>query len=65
MKHQTRKGSLPINGVVSFAIVLFVAAIISSILFTQLYSLEGLGPCVGPFKGVASVLADMTGANMC
>ena len=61
----SRKGGIPINASVKMFLVVFVAAIFLAVVLPLLYNAEGASGCVGPFKGVASVLADMTKINIC
>jgi hypothetical protein len=61
-----RKGtSLPINSVVAFLIAIIVGVVILVVILPLITAQQGTGACVGPYKGVASVLADMTGVNIC
>lgn len=61
-----RKGaSLPINATIAFVIAIIAAVVFLAVVLPILTSQEGATGCVGPFKGVASVLADMTSVNIC
>lgn len=48
-----------------FALGAMVTAMVLAILIPALMGLEGMDGCVGPFKALASVIADMTGNDMC
>jgi hypothetical protein len=61
-----RKGAtLPINSVVAFVIAIIVGVVVLAIVIPLLQSQQGASACLGPYKGVAAVLADMTGVNIC
>ena len=61
-----RKGSnLPINATVGFVIAILAGVVFLGIVLPLLMNQEGASQCVGPYKGVASVIADMTGINIC
>ena len=62
---KNRKGNQAITGTTTLLLAIFIGVIVLAVVSTLLSSVEGQGPCVGPFKGVASVLADMTSADMC
>jgi len=57
--------SKTINSTVSFAIAIFVGIVLLAVLLPLILSQGESGACVGPFKGTASVIADITGVDMC
>lgn len=65
MKIKTRKGDIQITFAVMIFIAIAVGVVILRVSLSMLGSVEGTGPCSRLWRGVASVLADMTGVNMC
>ena len=63
---RVRKGiNLPINSVIAFAIAITAGVVVLAIILPLILSQEGAAHCSGPFRGVASVLSDMTGVTVC
>ena len=61
-----RKGlSFSIEEVVAFALAVFVGVIMISIILPLIMAQDQPTMCIGPFKGTASILADMTGVDLC
>lgn len=61
----SRRGSMPINKTVGFALAVIIGVVILSVVLQTMFGLMDFGACSGPFKGLFSTLADMTGADMC
>jgi len=57
--------NLPINSVIAFAIAITAGVVVLAIILPLILSQEGAAHCSGPFRGVASVLSDMTGVTVC
>lgn len=60
-----RGATLPINSVVAFVIAIIVGVVVLAIILPLIQSQQNTSACLGPYKGVAAVLADMTGVNIC
>mgnify|MGYP006290913243 CR=1 FL=1 len=57
--------SLPINTVSALALSIIGAVFFLAVVLPLLMSQQGQGMCVGPYKMFASMIADMSGANIC
>ncbi|WP_414836663.1 hypothetical protein [Candidatus Nanohalococcus occultus] len=59
------KGSIPITVVVKLVISIFAALILITVIVPLLQAQRGNTMCVGPWRATASMVADMTGRNIC
>lgn len=59
------KGSIPVNSSVRLMIGTIIAVVILALLLPAVTGLGGVGPCMGPFKGLASLMADTTSVDIC
>lgn len=61
----SRKANIPINSVAYLVASIFAAAVVLTIVVPLLQSTKGNTMCIGPWKATASMIADMTGQNIC
>lgn len=64
-KESRYKGSITINSTMALFLGFAVLVAVLGIMLPALMNLKGMDACTGPFKALASVLADMTGNDMC
>lgn len=57
--------SLSINQVMILLIAVMVGAVVLVVVLPLILNQNSTSSCVGPYRGVASVLADMTGTAIC
>lgn len=58
-------GSIAIDTTVEYAIYVLTGVVFLAVVLPLVMTQQGTSACVGPFKAVGSVLADMTGSNIC
>jgi len=60
------KGSATaINSTVKLFISVAVGVIVLAIILPLILGMQGMDTCVGPYRAMASVMADMTGVTIC
>lgn len=61
----SKKGNIPINTTAWLIASVFAGAVVLFVVVPMLQATNGNSMCVGPWKATASMVADMTGRNIC
>lgn len=61
----SKGSSIAINSTVKMFVAIAVGVVILLIILPLILGMQGMDTCAGPYRGIASVMSDMTGISMC